>query len=56
MRKDWGVVVYFELGVQIFLKLWYLTLFIVFWCVAQSLGEYVFLICVVLVKLTFPTH
>jgi len=24
-----------ELGVQIFMKLWYLTLFLVFWCVAQ---------------------
>jgi len=59
-----------ELGVQIFMKLWYLTLFLVFWCVAQSLGEWlgrwasdlvvgrlcIFLICAVLVKLTFPTH
>jgi len=28
-----------KLGVQIFMKLWYLTLFLVLWCVAQSLGE-----------------
>jgi len=29
-----------ELGVQIFMKLWYLTLFLVLWCAAQSLGEW----------------
>jgi len=28
-----------ELGVHIFMKLWYLTLFLVFWCVARSFGE-----------------
>jgi len=28
-----------ELGVQIFMKLWYLTLFLVFWCIERSLGE-----------------
>jgi len=29
-----------ELGVQIFMKLWCLTSFLIFWYVAQSLGEF----------------
>jgi len=59
MRRDWGNVSFWyisELGVQMFMKLWYLTLFLVAGCVAQSLGEClwslgdcVFLICAVLV-------
>jgi len=43
MRKDWENISFWyisELGVQIFMKLWYLTLFLIFWCVAQSLGEW----------------
>jgi len=46
-----------ELGVQISMKLWYLTLFLVFRMRRAVAGRLcIFLICVVLVKLTFPTH
>jgi len=53
-----------ELGVQIFMKLWYLRLFLIFWmrrAVAERVNLVagrlcIFLICAVLVKLTFPTH
>jgi len=67
MRNVWGNVIFwyiYVLGVQIFMKLWYLTLFLVFWmrrAVARRVDLVVgrvciFLICAVLVKLTFPTH
>jgi len=53
-----------ELGVQMFMKLWYLTLFLVFW-MRRTIARWVplvvgrlcvFLICAVLVKLTFLSH
>jgi len=67
MRNIWGKRCFWyisELGVQIFMKLWYLTLFLVFWMRHAIAGRVdlvagqlcIFLICAVLVKLTFPTH
>jgi len=67
MRIDWRNVSFWyisELGVQIFMKLWYLTLFLIFWMRRTVAGQVTlvvgwlcfFLICAVLVKLIFPTH